>query len=400
MLFSAWLFLGITAFAVQDEGELIKTNHLKPLEKNAAITHARFRLTNEISYISTENNVVSFVDGNKKHQFSLEAPPVCFKSDQAGNFAAVLTKSIEIQKNGGLVLHFLNNKQKRHHSVFIDHVYGEQFPELAVNNAGEILLAKTTLNRIFIFTADGHLQNQIDLFEANDFAHERNLRIIFAPDGESFYAAAMREPARPENPGLHRNVILKKMDMRGNEDWHTFLPEQALGELQLSSNGEKLAIYTYDAYSPAGIVKATRIFNSGGELISELDAGFRSADFSKDGDNILFFEKREAMLYSIATNKISATAVVQSPEMIVATILHAANLSFTVLTGTTVFEKNEFTFQGNKLWHYSPNGSLISQSNVPETLSESARLLHTESPRSFILMDKNAVQIYSVGAEK
>ncbi|MCA9734083.1 MAG: WD40 repeat domain-containing protein [Deferribacteres bacterium] len=399
MFNSTLLLICILLGSEESQAYLKRSSHIQIENTEVVINQVFTDSTADIHYLTVQKNKLNFVDGQKIQIFSFTTDILKVSSSDNGQYFAVVTRPQNLVKESGLELHSIQKLQDEQFSLSLPYFYDDPFPEIKISNAGQILVGQTTTNTVTLYSAEGIIILKIELFSTSDYALERSLRLAFSPDGSFFFAAAMREPARPENALTTENVSLFKFDSKGNELWRQALPEQSLGEMQLAPDGSMLAVNSYDAFAVGGILQSTRIISDAGETISQMEGGFRVAEFSTDGTHILLSSKKKAEVYTIETGSMVASAVIPHPQMILSALLHSQNENISLLTGVSTFEVDKFLFKENRLRSYSSAGELISQIPVEGALTSPAKLQHINGDQ-ILLTDARRIEIFRKGAQK
>ncbi len=368
-----WLLTGLTVFTAEKDTQMKKIMLHRTSADSGKIAAIAIDSSQNLCFIDMQENTMRFSAQNSQSAFVMKNIPLAVKISQNGLFAAALGKRTS-EKESGLTLAILNRHSSTMSTAFIENDSDEPLPELEVNFDGTVALGRVPQNSISIFNFDGYLQQTFELFSTNQYALERSLKIAFAPDGQSFYTAAMCLPAHPGNELAQQNVRLARFDLQGNEQWYIEMPEQALGGLQPDETGEKLALYTYDAFSAHGIKHVTRIISVAGEIHLEIAAGFRDAQFSKSGKTLLLTHKRRAALYIAATGQLQTAIRIQAPAMIISAVPDATEENFTLLSGISIFEKGIFQFVRNTLQKIDFDGRMLAKVQLEETLTPQAKL--------------------------
>lgn len=398
MQFPIWLVAGLT-FITAGKGTSLNKKTLHQATGNSSQIAAIATDTKSgISYLEYEHANLRFISGTQQKNFAFPEAPFAAVIAPRAQFAATISKGKSAKGN---LLNFavLNIKTGEMNSFALENFYDEPRPELALNYDGSAVIGRVPQNSLTILNSSGQQVNTIELFASNQYAFERSLKVAFAADGQSFYAAAMCLPAHPGNQLVQQNVRLVKFNLLGDEIWHLEFPEQALGGLQVDHRGGKLALYTYDAFTANGIKHATRIISSAGTILAKLDTGFRDAQFSRQGEILLISHKYRVAVYESASAKMLAQKKVQAPSMVVSAVADKNGANFTMLTGVSKFENGRFIFVNNFLQKVSTDGEIRAKAALEKDLARETKLYPGESGK-IILADSRHIEQIEWLAEK
>ncbi|KAA3653289.1 MAG: hypothetical protein DWQ10_18485 [Calditrichaeota bacterium] len=399
MQFSSIIFLGLLMLPIEEQSDLIKTSQHQPENSNTKFEKILSVSKSGVTYLASEDKKITLIEETGRISFSVDGQILSIRTDKTGSRIAALAKKLTSGKEPGLDLYLLSKDSDVPLVLSLPHFFDDHLPEIAVSSHGDILVGSTTSNVVTLYNADGTAVKEITLFAKSPYSLERSMRLAFAPDGESFYIASMRLPAQPGNPFANENITLHKYNLQGKIIWQAVLPEQGLGAMRLAENGTLLAINTYDAFSPQGIVQSTHIFSTGGNLVSKLNTGFHDAEFTENNQRLLLFTKKQASLYDISDGAVVSSVKIESPQMIHAAACLSQGEGFMLLTGESHFLSGQFQFLENRLREYAANGDLLAQIEVDAALTPAAKI-KCGTNNQIVLFDTHRIELYRERGQK
>lgn len=250
----------------------------------------------EMQLIYQADDSLIFERKARRRAVSLDSRIVSVEVSDGQQHLALITQPATTDATGHFHVYDATG-QRRFTSVF-RHETDLPYPVLAVSDAtGAVAYGHPPTGQVVFLDASGEVHREVQLFKDAPFSLEKSLHVAYSPDGRHVAVAAMRAPAKPRDSTSQANAHLFLFRSDGILQWRKPLPEQALQALSFSGNGEQIAVASYDAYVPEGVIRRSRVYASNGRLLLSAPHGFERAVFGPS--EVLFVTNNSAEAYTL-----------------------------------------------------------------------------------------------------
>ncbi len=275
--------------------------------------------------------------------YPVEGQLIGREASYEGRYVAVVTQPEDPLQGPKLVV--FSSEGRRHFAISLEREPDEPYPAPVVSDAtGAVAYGRAARGEVVFLDASGAEINRVDLFEEAIYSLEKSLHVAYSPNGEYVAVSAMRQPAGPNALRSEINAFLYLFRPDGALVWRRSLPEPSLQALAFAPDGGHVAVSTYDAFSPEGVIKRTRLFTTEGDLALSVARGFRHVSFGPSAVLMATNESAAAFTFPGGFQLFSFR-----PSDDASFILDAGAAStgeaFVVLVGQSRFDGGRFVFE-------------------------------------------------------
>ncbi len=209
-------------------------------------------------------------------------------------------------------------------------------PRFMLDRADNRLISVDMLNRLRIFSTDGRLISENQIFDGYRYHTENSIYATYVESGRYLFCGLTQVfPSLQEFPAY--KTTLKYIDLGGNSRLAAELEGWQINALYSRDDGQLhvISLYRYDPEQEKIDFKV-HMYDGEGEMIYDIDQSFRRIVFGGQ-ESVLLFDRDSVVVFDLSRGKITGTYRLTNAEQILMAaeyipakdtyILEAGNLS-------------------------------------------------------------------------
>ncbi len=274
-------------------------------------------------------------------------------------------------------------------NIPIQVAYDAPLPEIAINDAGELLVARREVATVTLYRNGQPVGQPRRLFPNADYDLERIVYVQPAGKTNGFIVAATRHGM---NQQQRMEPFLIKMNASGAIEWQREVTAHAIGRLAVSPEGKwiALAAYRFQGYQ---LVPESRVYDATGNRKLLVDLIFKTAAFHEATGRVALANNEAAVMLDVSRDKVNWRQQLAEPgEMITRMAFEPSGEQLALLIAKNQFTDGRFQFVSPRLIVLSPRGDISYQQVFPDAVFQQPLLQFQEEPATILVGFQNAIQ--------
>ncbi len=283
--------------------------------------------------------------------------------------------------------------EKRLYNIPLLVAYDAPLPEIAINDAGDLVIARREVATVSIFHNGQLVRKPIRLFANGAYDLERIVYVQPMQLANGFVVAATRHGM---DQSQQMEPYLFSIQSTGQIKWQQAVNAHAIGRLEVSENGKWIALSAY-RFQGHQLIPESRVYNTDGKPLMVVDIIFKTAAFTEKNHQIALANNDTLVLLDLSKKEIRwRKQMTVVGEMITALQFNPTGNRLAVLLAKNQFMDGKFQFMHPRILVVSPQGDQLYQQTFPQAVFQDPALFFKSNPDQIVVGFQKTIQTIGI----